>query len=431
MSGASGTGVLATLRGAPRSVRALLIGVFVNKLGAFLQVFLVLFLTQRGFSSVQAGIALGVYGAGSVVGVLVGGSLSDRLGPRRATLLSMSGTAGLTLAVLYLHRYGAVLGAVGLLAAIGQVYRPASAALLSEETPPHRQVMIFALYRLALNLGTTAAPLIGAALLAVSYRLLFWGEALAALGFAAIAAVALPAPRRVRQSSGEVSDVARCDKAPGYRAVVADRAFSLFLLAVLINSVVYIQYLTTLPLAMRERGLSTSWYGAMVAINGLIVITLELAVTRVVQTWAARRVVAIGFTLLGGGLAFYALPGGTGVFVVGTVVWSLAEIVGGPTIFAYPPQAAPDALRGRYIGAAQAMFGLGSAVGPVMGVAVWSAFGRSVWVGCGLFSLVGMVAAWRGMRPAGTPARPAEETVADLEGMVEPPVLALSEIGER
>ena len=36
---------------------------------------------------------------------------------------------------------------VALAGAVGQFYRPASAALLTELTPKHRQVMIFAIYR--------------------------------------------------------------------------------------------------------------------------------------------------------------------------------------------------------------------------------------------------------------------------------------------
>jgi len=44
-------------------------------------------------------------------------------------------------------------------------------------------------------------------------------------------------------------------------------------------------------------------------------------------------------------MATYALPGGLAVFVVGTLLWSLAEIIEGPTMFAYPGQAGPERLR--------------------------------------------------------------------------------------
>jgi MFS family permease len=391
------TGILVTIREAPVPVKALLVGVFVNKLGWFLQVFLVLFLTtSKGFTPVQAGTALGVYGAGSVVGLIIGGSLSDRVGPRAAVMISMFGMAGFVLAIAFVPSYAAVLVVVALAGAVGQFYRPASAALLTELTPKHRQVMIFAVYRLAMNVGTTAAPLIGAALVAISWNLLFVGEALAALAYAAVAIVALPKKPReqVQDTTSETPP------AGGYLAVLRDYRYVLFLVCMFINAAIYMQYLAVLPLHMKAEGLSTWWYSAIVALNGFIVITCELLMTRVTQNWAPRVAAMAGFVLLGGGLAFYSVPGGLAVFVIGTLLWTLAEIVGGPTMFAYPGMAAPQPLLGRYVGAAHAMFGLGSALGPFLGVWAWNRYGTQVWVWCGLAGLLAVVLAYVGMRPA-------------------------------
>lgn len=400
---APGDGILVTWQQAPRAVRALLIGVFVNKLGGFVQIFLVLFMTERGFGSVPAGAALGVYGAGSVAGVLAGGAVSDRIGPRRAIVASMAATAVLLVAVVHVTFYPVLLAVILLVGAMSQVYRPASGALLAELTPRHRQVMVFAMSRLALNVGTTAAPLLGVALVAISYELLFWAEAVAALSYVLIALVAIPA-RLDRAAPAAAAGPAPGGAAPaasgGYRAVLRDRRFALYLVAVLVNAAVYLQYVSTLPLAMRAAGLSPFWYGAMVAVNGFVVITCELLMTKVVTRWPARRVLAVGFTLLGGGLACYALPGGVVVFLIGTLTWSLAEIIEGPTMFAYPAQAAPAPLRGRYIGAAHGMFGLGAALGPVLGVALWSRLGSTVWVICGIVSLLALVPGWYGINPA-------------------------------
>lgn len=437
---AADAGILATWRESPLAAKALLAGIFVNRLGAFIQVFLVLFLTTRGFSAVQAGTALAVFTTGAVAGVVVGGALTDRLGPRLTILISMAGGGTLVLSILYLRNYPTLLVVVALVGTVGGAYRPAASTLLSELTPRHRQVMIFAMYRLAYNLGNTAAPLIGAALVSVSYDLLFWGEAAAALGYGVIAAVALPRRRRSpveeppggsdepadATDTGDRTDTAtrtaagtgtaaaagtaaapRTTAAPrtaaegtGYRAVLADRRYVLFLLALVINAAVYVQYLSALPVAMRASGLATGWFSAMVALNGVIVITCELLVTKVVQRWPMRLVVLIGFVLLGAGMASYALPLGVAAFVVGTLIWSLAEIVAGPTIFAYPAVASPERLRGRYIGAANAMFGIGSAIGSVAGLAVWNVVGDAVWLWCGLVCLLGVAAAWTGMRPA-------------------------------
>lgn len=415
-SGATGgdgadAGIWSTWRESPPAAKALLAGIFVNRLGAFLQVFLVLFLTTRGFSPVQAGTALAVFTVGAVLGGIVGGTLTDRIGPRLTILVSMLGGAALVLAILYLTSYLALVVVVGLAGAVGGAYRPAAGTLLSELTPRHRQVMIFAMYRLFYNLGNTAAPLIGAALVAASYDLLFWGEAIASLGYGLIAAIALPRRRAAAaEAAADAPAAERAEQRSGYLAVLADRRYVLFLLALVVNAAVYVQYLSALPVAMRAAGLATGWFSAMVALNGIIVISCELLVTKVVQRWPMRLVVMTGFALLGAGMATYALPLGVAAFVIGTLVWSLAEIVAGPTIFAYPAVASPERLRGRYIGAANTMFGIGSATGSVAGLAVWNLVGEAVWWICGLACLLGLLAAGAGMR---TPV--ADEQAAEKE----------------
>ncbi|MCP2337456.1 MFS transporter [Actinomadura rupiterrae] len=398
-------GVWQTWREAPVPVRAVIVGLMVNRLGTFVQVFLVLYLTHRGFSTTEAGIGLGVYGAGSVLGLLVGGGLTDRIGSRRTIVLSMAGSAALTLAVLYAPQYWAILAALALLGAVAQVYRPASANLLAEMVPDERQVMVFAMLRLAQNVGATVAPLFGTLLLTASYSLLFWGEAVAALVYAVIAHLTLPASATAKDDAPE--DAAE-QPSGGYLAVLGDGRYLLFLLAFLLNSLIYVQYLAVLPLAVKAAGHPTVVYGSLVALNGFIVIACELPLTKKTQNWPARAVGVAGLALLAGGLALYWVPLGIAALVLATVVWSLGEIVGGPTMFAYPAKAAPDGLRGRYLGSAHAMFGLGAALGPVAGVELWHAVGRPVWLWCGALGLVAVLAARAGMVEKSTIPRPIE-----------------------
>jgi len=68
-------GVLRTLRETPLSAHVVLIGIFINQVGAFVQLFLVLFLTARGFTVEQAGFALGCYSVGAIAGTFGGDDL--------------------------------------------------------------------------------------------------------------------------------------------------------------------------------------------------------------------------------------------------------------------------------------------------------------------------------------------------------------------
>ena len=71
---------------------------------------------------------------------------------------------------------------------------------------------------------------------------------------------------------------------------------------------------------------------------------------------------------------------GVAGLVAGTIVWFFGEAVSAPTLFlACPAPAGPPELRGRCLGAANAMYGLGAALGPVLAVAAWGPFGAALW----------------------------------------------------
>ncbi|MFD8689835.1 MDR family MFS transporter [Streptomyces sp. NPDC059651] len=396
---AAKAGALVTWREAPAAARMLVIGTFVHRLGSFLQTFLVLYLTHRGFSDGQAGTALGVYGAGMVFGVLVGGWLSDRLSPRTTIVGSTALTALLLPAMLYLHSIGPMLVLVALIGAVGQAYRPASTSALSKLVPESRHVMLFAMVRLATNLGTGIGPVLGAALVMVSYQLLFWGEALATLCFALAAFFALRGGGAglAHPKGGPAGE----EESGSYLEVLRDRRYLMFLCALLTTSAVYIQYVSTLPLAVTAAGLNVMSYGILVGLNGIVVVAFELLVAKRVQHWPRRVAAVAGVVLTAVGVAAYALPWGMAGFVLATAVWSFGETVGYPTLFfAYPAQAGPRRLRGRYLGASNSVYGLGCALGPVIGTAVWSGAGRGLWLWCGALGLVAAIMTWAGVVPA-------------------------------
>jgi MFS family permease len=395
-------GVLATWRQTARPTKALLAGVFVNRLAGFLQIFLVLFLTDRGYTAGQAGLALGAYGAGTVVGTFAGGWLSDRLTARTVTLISMLGSALLLVSILYASFYPVLLLAVVLVGAISQLYRPAAQSMITDLTPPSQLVMVTAMYRLCLNLGTTAAPLLGVALASVSYDLLFWGEAAAALTYGLIAATALPRGARPAPPARPETPEQRPSRS-GYLALLNDWRYLVFLVAFLLLCVVYSQYTAALPLAIVGAGLSTWWYGAVVTINAFIVVTCEVLATRWVQTWPLRLTQLSGFALLAAGYAIYAVDMAPLFLILGTLVWTASEIIGAPTVYAYPGMIAPAHLRGRYFGAMQSMFGLGSTLGPILGIALFAQVGQQMFMWTALVAVLATIIGQVGMR---SPKRP-------------------------
>jgi len=132
------------------------------------------------------------------------------------------------------------------------------------------------------------------------------------------------------------------------------------------------------------------------------VIAFELLVTKFSQTWPWKLTIGLGMGLLAAGVAFYGLPFGPAVIIVGTLIWSIGEIIGGPAMFAYPGMAGRPDLKGHYIGSFQFMFGLGTAAGPVLGGWLFVQLGHQVWpvvaAGYVIATALAVAAVWQAPR---------------------------------
>lgn len=389
-------GVFATLRATPASVRYLLGGVLINQLGAFVLTFLVLYLTVRGFSIGQAGVALTAYSVGALAGALLGAELTHRIGPRATIVGAMTTSALILGSIPWLSDpalFGLLLAAVTVAGLATQSYRPAAAVLLSDLMPEEHRVMAFSMMRIALNIGAALGPLIAAGLILVDWNLLFWFDAFTALAYALLALTFLPNPPAPREEENPTED-----KQSAYAVLVRDGRYLLFLASVLLGSVIYVQYTVALPLMITAEGHPAALYSAVLTTSSLILILCELKITSYVTHWRPNVAGAVGTALMGLGIAGYGLVTNSGVLIIlSTVVFVSGLMVNGPTMFAHPATF-PAAVKARYIGAHQATFGLGLALGPIFGVLAWEGLANGVWLVCGVLGVVAALCALVGMR---------------------------------
>jgi predicted MFS family arabinose efflux permease len=379
-------GLMASLRALPRPVIPLLVGVAVNRSGSLVSAFLVLYLTSIGYPPGRAGIALSAFGFGTVVGILLGGQVADRLGHRHTIGLSSIANGLLAGSIPFVHAYGPLLAVCAGAGLMSQLFRPAAVAMLAELTPPQRLVLTSAAYRVSLNVGATLGPLLAALLLTWSFTALFLANLVGSALFGTLALLTLP-----RRASAPADD----GVPTSYAAVLADWRFLLMAVSLFAIATVEVQYLSILPITVRDRGLPPVAYSVLVALNGLLVILVELPLTRVTQTWPIRRAILLGTALIAVGISLYGFAATYPLMVAFTILWTMGEIVSAPSAAAYPALAAPSALRGRYIATATACQTLGYAVGPAFGTLLFQYTGSFVWIACAALgsAAVAMVAA--------------------------------------
>src|SRR5262245_19419859 len=136
------------VRRLPRTVRLLIAGTFVNRLGSFILPFLTLVLHREfHLSEGSSGVLVGAYGAGSIVSMLVGGVLSDRLGRRRTLMMSLFGSGLLAIAMGCAPTVSSFVPLLVAFAFVADLYRPASSAIIADLVPSQDRAIGYAALR--------------------------------------------------------------------------------------------------------------------------------------------------------------------------------------------------------------------------------------------------------------------------------------------
>ncbi|BCB76215.1 MFS transporter [Phytohabitans flavus] len=371
----------------PRPFWALWAGTLVNRLGTMVMPFTGVYLTQaRGFSVAVAGLAMTLFGVGSLISQIVAGLLTDRIG-RRATLSgSMVATAVVMLALGYSTGLAPILVGMFVLGLLIDAYRPASSALVADLVAPDLRPKAFGLIFWAINLGYAVAMVAGGWLAHLGFSWLFWADAATCAVFAVLVWRAVPETRPAHDGT----------TTGGFGTVLRDRTMVAFTLITFGQALVYLQTVTMLPVAMTDvAGLGTREFGMAMALNGILIVAFQPLVSGWLGRYDLSRVMALGLAVMAAGFAATAYAT-TAVHLALTVtLWTTGEIIAagiGGTIVA---ALAPAHLRGRYSGLFGFAWAVASVVAPLAGSWLLTVGMAALWftVGAvGLLTAAGMLA---------------------------------------
>ncbi|MEO3742751.1 MFS transporter [Plantactinospora sp. B5E13] len=384
-----------TTGGLPRTFWYLWAGTLVNRLGAFVVIFLAIYLTEvRGFSEFEAGIVLGLWGAGGAVGTLTGGVLADRWGRRPTLLTAHVGAATMMLALglarpLWLVALGALL-----LGVFAEGARPAFGAMLVDVVPQQDRLRAFTLNYWAINLGFASAAILAGLAAEASYLLLFVIDATTTLATAAIIFLKVGETRRLRDvRPGANQPDGAAPHRGGLRVALTDRVFVGFVAVNVLLALIFMQHISMLPIAMGQDGLSPSTYGTVIAVNGVLIVVGQLFIPRLIRGRGRSNVLALAAVLVGLGFGLTAFADGAWFYALTVVIWTLGEMLNSPSNSTLIAELSPSTLRGRYQGLFSLSWSLAAFGAPVAGGFVRQQFGNSaLWFGCAAVAAVAAVA---------------------------------------
>ncbi|MEJ2868069.1 MFS transporter [Actinomycetospora sp. OC33-EN08] len=352
--------MLASFRELSTPSRLLVINQFGINIGFYLVLpFLATYMGSLGFAAATIGLVLALRNLSQQGLFLIGGSAADRIGCRPMIIV------GCGLRVVAFALFTVVTSLPGLIVAAmltglaGALFNPAVRAYLMAEAGEERRAETFAVFNVFAHAGALVGPLLGAALLAVDFRLV----ALVALVVFAVLTAAqvlvLPHRETVPQDRGVLGS---------WGEVLTNRRFLLFALGGSAYFALYNQLYLALPVeAQRVSGVAGA-VSAVFVVSTVVGIAGQVRITAWCRRrWSDGRSLATGLVVMGSGFVPLALaapllptapPGqwslagltATLPVLVGIVVFTIGMAMTNPFTLSLLPVVGSERLVGTYYG---------------------------------------------------------------------------------
>ena len=284
-----------------------------------------------GLSTSLVGLVLGA-GILSQQGLfLIGGTLSDRVGPSPVIICGLLIRAIGFMSFAFASSLPTLLLAAFLSGFAAALFSPAVRAYLAVAAGS-RRLEAFALFGVFADAGLLLGPVLGTVLMGLDYHV---AGVVAAAVFASLALVqARILPRETSPGDGSQPRPILND----WREAIQNRPFALFALGMLGYFAMYVQFYLGLPLVARRATGDESSIGAIFVLSAIIGITAQVKVTELSQRyWTPVRAVAIGLLVMGSAFVLLgvstALPGSdVGVVQMAPVLFATALLTLGSLI---------------------------------------------------------------------------------------------------
>jgi MFS family permease len=367
---------------------------FINRLSSMVKLFMALYLRQElGLAIETVGWLLSAYGAGLLVGSMLGGWLSDHVRTARLTA-ALFFVSVWVLLLLGLVTQVPLLAALLLLSGtLDGAIRTLHQRLIMEYCEVAQRSRAQALSRVARNLGMAAAGVAGGVLAQADFRWVFFASAamtlLALLWFI----------RTTWQRPVLINDERPTDDA-GSGGPYRDKPFLWLLAATAVLGIAFDTVYSTLGNYLRDYyHLSTEAIGWQFGLNALLVIALQIPLSHWGERWGMRRQMLLGSVLLACGLGM--LPFGSGLFYVclSTLIWTLGEAFFMPPLNVLAMRFAQGGKSGQYFGLFFMSWSASAMLSPVLSGQLYGQFGgHSVWLASALMVLISIPLTWQATR---------------------------------
>jgi len=377
--------LISDLKQLPRPFYLLIAGTFINRFGHFVIPFLVIYVRQLGFAPAVTGYALAAFGVGGLCASFIGGYLADRIGRKPTLLISCFGAAAAMLLLSVARTVPTLISGTFLSGLMTCISYPASSSLIADLIPKDLRLRAYAVQRFAINLAFGLGMCTAGLVASTSFFWLFMADAGTTIVLGTIILFGLK--RGIgRKASGKAG------WGEAIQAIAKDGNFIRAAIASFLVAVIFWQTSSTLSLQVTEKsGFDERTFGFLLGLNGLMIVFLELPLTNWTRRFKPKRMIAVGYALVGLSLAMLALAAGLPMLIASMVILTVGEMIALPVNSSYVAELAPENLRGRYMGIMGLSWNTAIGVGPMIGLWIFARSPEALWIFCGA---VGLVSSW-------------------------------------
>ena len=147
---------------------------------------------------------------------------------------------------------------------------------------------------------------------------------------------------------------------------------------------------TTFTLHFERNGLPLDWCGYVLALNGVMICLFEVPLAALLRAWPVRRVLALGYVLMGASFLVFQASGTLAAFVAMMVIFTIGEMAAFSRQQAYSASLSPEDMRGRYVGFLSFAWCAGNTASSALGMSLYDSHAGVLW---GINAALGVLAA--------------------------------------
>jgi MFS family permease len=380
----------AAFTGIPKMIWFLSTVSLINRSGAMVICFMTLYLTESlHFTIQEAGYAMSCYGVGAIIGAFAGGKWTDKFGYRNVMLWTLIGSGVFLLLLLFVSSFWTICLMLMSLNIIAEAFRPASSVSIRMNSSAEDRTRAFSLLRVFINLAVTIALSLGGFLIGFGWKWIFICDGVTCFAAAFLLLWNLPKEEIIAKKETQNTGFQWISDDSALR----DKDFVLFVFYTFLNAIVFMQIVWTVPPFFKQvYGWSEAKIGVVSAINGLVVMLVEMPLIFQIQgKKSSNWFICLGLVLYGLSYLALTLPLSGAIFwaTLYMVIISFGEIFVMPFSSTWVTKRAPENRQGQYIALYTMAYSVANVVAPLLGTQIIAHFGfNALWVTMALFSML-------------------------------------------